>query len=74
MLRDTDDHTYSSDLTMPSGACWSRSCPRRRDADDISDDQIDWSNYLPPPGFHALPRRWVVERTTRLDDLLKGPS
>ena len=26
-------------------------------------DQIDWSKYLPPPGFRVLPRRWVVERT-----------
>lgn len=31
--------------------------------DDLPDDQIDWSKYLPPPGFRALPRRWVVERT-----------
>jgi putative transposase len=30
---------------------------------DIPDDQIDWSKYLPPPGFRVLPRRWVVERT-----------
>jgi putative transposase len=30
---------------------------------DIPSDQIDWSKYLPPPGFHVLPRRWVVERT-----------
>jgi transposase len=26
-------------------------------------EQIDWSQYLPPPGFRVLPRRWVVERT-----------
>jgi putative transposase len=31
--------------------------------DDLPDDQIDWSKYPPPPGFRALPRRWVVERT-----------
>lgn len=30
---------------------------------DISPEQIDWSQYLPPPGFHVIPRRWVVERT-----------
>ena len=24
---------------------------------------IDWATLLPPPGFHLLPRRWVVERT-----------
>lgn len=30
---------------------------------DIPPDQIDWSQYLPEPGFHVLPRRWVVERT-----------
>jgi|SRR5215469_5321539 len=24
---------------------------------------IDWAKLLPPPGFHLLPRRWVVERT-----------
>jgi transposase len=41
---------------------------RRRPAkvwifDDLPDDQIDWSKYLPAPGFHVLPRRWVVERT-----------
>jgi transposase len=31
--------------------------------DDLPDDHIDWSKYLPPPGFRVLPRRWVVERT-----------
>jgi putative transposase len=30
---------------------------------DIPAEQIDWSHYLPPPGFHVIPRRWVVERT-----------
>ena len=30
---------------------------------DIPPDEIDWSLYLPPPGFHVIPRRWVVERT-----------
>ena len=30
---------------------------------DIPPDQIDWSQYLPEPGFHVIPRRWVVERT-----------
>ena len=30
---------------------------------DIPPDQIDWSHYLPAPGFHVLTRRWVVERT-----------
>jgi putative transposase len=30
---------------------------------DIPDDQIDWSQYYPPPGFRVLPRRRVVERT-----------
>ena len=30
---------------------------------DIPADQIDWSKYLPTPGFHVLPRRWVIERT-----------
>jgi transposase len=30
---------------------------------DIPPEQIDWSLYLPPPGFHVIPRRWVVERT-----------
>lgn len=32
---------------------------------DIPKDQIeiDWSKYLPEPGFHVLPQRWVVERT-----------
>jgi putative transposase len=30
---------------------------------NIPKDQIDWSKYLPEPGFHVLPRRWVVERT-----------
>ena len=24
---------------------------------------IDWAKLLPPPGFHVLARRWVVERT-----------
>jgi len=31
--------------------------------EDLPDDQIDWSKYLPPPGFRVVPRRWVVERT-----------
>ena len=35
---------------------------------DIPDDQIDWSKYLPPPGFRVLPRRWVVERTFSWQD------
>jgi putative transposase len=26
-------------------------------------EEIDWSKYLRPPGFHVLPRRWVVERS-----------
>jgi len=30
---------------------------------DLPPEQIDWSQYLPTPGFHVLPRRWVVERT-----------
>jgi len=30
---------------------------------DISPDQIDWRLYAPSPGFHVVPRRWVVERT-----------
>lgn len=30
---------------------------------DIPPEQIDWSKYVPPPGFRVLPRRWVVERT-----------
>lgn len=24
---------------------------------DIPPDQIDWSKYLPEPGFHVIPRR-----------------
>jgi putative transposase len=30
---------------------------------DIPPEQIDWAQYLPAPGFHVIPRRWVVERT-----------
>lgn len=30
---------------------------------DIPPDEIDWSLYAPSPGFHVVPRRWVVERT-----------
>ena len=25
--------------------------------------QIDWQSLMPPRGYVALPRRWVVERT-----------
>jgi transposase len=25
--------------------------------------EVDWEKLLPPEGFQALPRRWVVERT-----------
>jgi putative transposase len=30
---------------------------------DIPPEEIDWSLYAPSPGFHVVPRRWVVERT-----------
>jgi putative transposase len=30
---------------------------------DIPPEQIDWSLIAPSPGFHVVPRRWVVERT-----------
>ena len=30
---------------------------------DLPPEQIDRSQYLPTPGFHVIPRRWVVERT-----------
>ncbi|HEX8983269.1 MAG TPA: IS5 family transposase [Ktedonobacterales bacterium] len=30
---------------------------------DIPPEEIDWSKYLPSPGFQVIPRRWVVERT-----------
>jgi putative transposase len=29
----------------------------------IPPDEMDWSHYLPAPGLHVIPRRWVVERT-----------
>jgi putative transposase len=38
-------------------------CKRSWVANDIPPEQIDWSQYLPTPGFPVLPRRWVVERT-----------
>jgi transposase len=25
--------------------------------------KVDWETLVPPQGFQALPRRWVVERT-----------
>ena len=25
--------------------------------------KLDWQKLMPPPGYVALPRRWVVERT-----------
>jgi putative transposase len=25
--------------------------------------EVDWQRFMPPKGFRALPRRWVVERT-----------
>jgi transposase len=25
--------------------------------------KIDWQRFMPPRGYVALPRRWVVERT-----------
>lgn len=30
---------------------------------NIPPEEIDWSLYAPSPGFHVVPRRWVVERT-----------
>ena len=32
---------------------------------------VDWQRLLPPKGFQVLPRRWVVERTIRLDRAAK---
>jgi hypothetical protein len=32
---------------------------------DIPPHQIDWSQYLPEPGFHVLSRRWVVSQRSR---------
>lgn len=37
--------------------------PKPRGVWAPADAVIDWSKILPPPGFHVLPRRWVVERT-----------
>ena len=37
--------------------------PRRRWVWAPEGVEIDWDKILPPPGFHVLPRRWVVERT-----------
>ncbi len=54
---------------IESALGWSAEIVKHRPRDkkvwvfeDLPDDQIDWSNYLPPPGFRVLPRRWVVER------------
>jgi putative transposase len=37
--------------------------PRRRRVLVSEDVEVNWEAVLPPPGFHVLPRRWVVERT-----------
>jgi len=37
--------------------------PRRRWVWAPEGAVIDWDKILPPPGFHVLPRRWVVERS-----------
>jgi putative transposase len=37
--------------------------PRRRWVWAPEGVEIDWAKILPPPGFHVLPRRWVVERS-----------
>ena len=50
----------------PGRSCLSRATHRFKRywvPNDIPPEQIDWSKYLPTPGFHVLPRRWVVERT-----------
>ena len=26
--------------------------------------EVDWQRFMPPRGYVALPRRWVVERTS----------
>ncbi|MFI5271595.1 MAG: hypothetical protein ACHQ4H_01010 [Ktedonobacterales bacterium] len=31
---------------------------------DIPPEQVAWSQYPPAPGFHIIPRRWVVARTS----------
>ncbi len=30
--------------------------------------KVDWEKLLPPKGFVALPRRWVVERSFSPED------
>jgi putative transposase len=36
---------------------------RRRSVIVFEDVEVDWGSLIPPPGFHVLPRRWLVERT-----------
>jgi transposase len=36
---------------------------RRRSVLVREDVEVDWDAVLPSPGFHVVPRRWVVERT-----------
>jgi hypothetical protein len=46
----------------PDRSCLSRATHRFNRywiPNDIPPEQIDWSKYLPTPGFHVLPRRWV---------------
>jgi putative transposase len=37
--------------------------PKPRGVWAPADAVVDWAQLLPPPGFHVLRRRWVVERT-----------
>jgi transposase len=37
--------------------------PRRRWVWAPEGVEIDWDKILPLPGFHVLPKRWIVERT-----------
>ena len=32
-------------------------------SEPLQSSQIDWERLVPPRGYAALPRRWVVERT-----------
>ena len=34
--------------------------------------KLDWQKFMPPRGYVALPRRWVVERTFSLGFLRTG--
>jgi hypothetical protein len=45
------------------GGCAQAAQAGPREGHDRVGEEVDWRRLMPPRGYVALPRRWVVERT-----------